>query len=89
MSSLGSSMPADINANESARPLATAIISIVFSGLFYAGRLYSRHLTNQRLDSSDYLLLFGMLTAWGINANIIYCSSHLLISTLIFELPVW
>lgn len=65
----------EFNASHSRGVLAVCIVTIVFSGLFYAARIASRRMTKQALDLSDHILLFGMLCTWIISATTIWGSS--------------
>jgi hypothetical protein len=64
--------PEDFNADKSHGILVSAIVNIVISALFYAGRIWSRRMTKQSLDMADYTLLAGMICSWGYSALIIY-----------------
>ncbi|KAH8647582.1 hypothetical protein BGZ60DRAFT_227274 [Tricladium varicosporioides] len=66
----------NLNDDISRNALGAGISSIVLSSLFFAGRVASRKLKQQRLDLSDYLLMGGMICGWGISAMIIYGSTQ-------------
>lgn len=61
-------MTSDINEDLSPRVKAAAICGVILSSLFFAGRVASRRIKKQRLDSSDYTLMIGMICGWGIYA---------------------
>lgn len=75
------SIPSQAYLNEDGRSglLIANILAIVFSGLFFAGRMASRLMKKSHkecsFDASDYNLLAGMILAWTAFALIIYGQS--------------
>lgn len=56
--------PAYLSENEGSRNLIAGILGIVFSTLFFAGRVASRLMIKSSFNASDYTLLIGMILAW-------------------------
>lgn len=75
------SIPSQAYLNEDGRSrlLIANVLAIVFSGLFFAGRMASRLMKKSHkecsFDASDYNLLAGMILAWTAFVLIIYGQS--------------